>query len=81
MSRELAAATGAGPRPALACMQRYQQLAEAAGKEARQFGTEEGVARLAGLVASHGSSWKVCLPAQVHFLPACAVCCPACVPV
>lgn len=59
MSRELAAALGAAQRPALACLQRYQQLAAAVARDARQFEAGEGVARLAELVAQHGKSWKV----------------------
>ena len=59
VSRELAAATGSGVRPPLVCLQRHHQLVTAAAKEARQFGTQEGVAQLAVLVAKHGSSWKV----------------------
>jgi hypothetical protein len=60
VSRALATAGPAGVRPPLACLQRFQQLAVAAAREARQFGTEEGLAQLAKLVAKHGSSWKVC---------------------
>ena len=59
VSKALAVASGAGVRPPLACLQRHQQLTAAAAKEARQFGTQEGVAQLAVLVAKHGSSWKV----------------------
>jgi hypothetical protein len=59
VSRELAAALGSAQRPALTCLQRYQQLAAVAAKDARQFEAGEGVARLAELVAQHGSSWKV----------------------
>lgn len=63
VSRELAAAMAAagdssGMRPALACLQRFQQLAAAAAK-AGSFDMEEGLAHLAALVAKHGSSWKV----------------------
>lgn len=62
VSRELAAAMaaaggGAGTRPPLACLQRHQQLAAQAAK-AGTFDTQEGLARLAALVAKHGSTWK-----------------------
>ncbi|KAL4438039.1 hypothetical protein ABPG77_004260 [Micractinium sp. CCAP 211/92] len=58
VSRDLAALSGAGVRPPLSCLQRYQQLVTAAAKEARQFEVQEGIARLSVLVAKHGGSWK-----------------------
>ncbi len=51
---------GGHVRPPLACLQRYQQLLAVAGKEPPKFkSTDEGIARLAPLVAKHGSTWKV----------------------
>ena len=63
VSRQLAAAmaaagAGGGTRPPLACLQRHQQLLAQAGR-AGSFDTGEGLARLAALVAKHGSTWKV----------------------
>ncbi|KAI7841291.1 hypothetical protein COHA_004910, partial [Chlorella ohadii] len=73
VSRELAAASAAAAtavgavasaggghvRPPLACLQRYQQLLAVAGREPPKFeSTDEGIARLAPLVAKHGSTWK-----------------------
>ena len=59
MSRELAAATGGGTRPPLACLQRHQLLTAAAAKEGVKFEAGEDMARLTQLVAKHGSAWKV----------------------
>lgn len=57
---EVPASGGGHVRPPLACLQRYQQLLSGAGKEPPKFeSTIEGIARLAPLVAKHGSTWKV----------------------
>lgn len=57
---EAPASGGGHVRPPLACLQRYQQLLAGAGKEPPKFeSTNEGIARLAPLVAKHGSTWKV----------------------